>query len=290
MSQSNALALTVDVEDYFHVEAFAKTIDRREWGNYAPRVERNTRRLLDLFSSFDVHGTFFVLGWVADRHPDLVRTIRDAGHEIASHGYDHRMITGISLDEFREDTARSKRVLENITGTAVMGYRAPTFSIVKNTAWAYPILMEQGYVYSSSVYPIRHDRYGWPEFGVAPRKMVEQEGGIGIWEIPLSVASFRFGNIPFGGGGYLRAYPLAITKALFTRCLKSHRFGVVYIHPWEIDEAQPVVPAPLRNRIRHHIGIARMEGKLAELLRSFRFCAVRDLPLFGVHGTGSGVA
>jgi len=290
LTHPHALALTVDVEDYFHVEAFAKTIDRKEWGNYPQRVERNTRRLLGLFKAFDVRGTFFVLGWVADRYPGLVRTIRDAGHELASHGYDHRMITTMSLDEFRDDTARSKRVIENITGTGVLGYRAPTFSIVKNTAWAYPILKEEGYAYSSSVYPIKHDRYGWPEFGVAPRKLAENENGIGIWEIPLSVGSFPFGNIPFGGGGYLRAYPLSITKALFKRCLKSHRYGVVYIHPWEIDDGQPVVPAPLRDRIRHHIGIARMEGKLAELLRTFRFCAVKDLPLFGAHGTESGVA
>jgi polysaccharide deacetylase family protein (PEP-CTERM system associated) len=204
---ANAIYLTVDVEEYYHAEVFSGIVDRAEWNKHPLHVEKNTMELIRLFNDCNVHGTFFLLWTVAKRHNSLVRTILESGHEVASHGNDHRMITKMSPSEFREDVRRSKQILEDITGTAVLGYRAPTFSIVEKTAWAYEILLSDGFQYSSSVFPIHHDRYGWPEFGVFPRKMAVS-GNQWIWEIPLSVERVWFINVPFGGGGYLRLFPM----------------------------------------------------------------------------------
>jgi polysaccharide deacetylase family protein (PEP-CTERM system associated) len=268
--------LTVDVEEYFQVEAFSKYIEKKDWENYAFRVEEPTIRLLDILDSYRVKGTFFVLGWLAERNPDLVKKIFDAGHEIASHGYEHTMVTKMTPEEFRKDIRKSKNILENIIDTVVLGYRAPTFSIVKKTEWAYPILLEEGFRYSSSVFPVRHDRYGWPDFGVEPKKVVSSVEG-DFWEVPLSVGFIGPMKVPFGGGGYLRSYPFFLTKALFRTLARKGKPAVIYIHPWELDRNQPVVQAPFMRRLRHHLGIPKMDRKLTNLLQRMQFGTVAQL-------------
>lgn len=265
--------LTVDLEEYFQVETFSKYIPKKDWDRYPGRVEEPTVRLLDLLDAHRAQGTFFVLGWLAERKPDLVRRIADRGHEIASHGFGHTMVTKMAPQEFRQDIRKSKAVLEQITGRAVKGYRAPTFSIVKKTSWAYPILSEEGYRYSSSVFPVRHDRYGWPEFGDEPREMASGGSG-GLWEVPLSVGSIGPLRVPFGGGGYLRWYPFFLTKRLFRHRVRDGKSVVLYVHPWELDANQPGIRAPLLPRIRHRVGISRMEERLTQLLRSLSFGGV----------------
>lgn len=277
-------AFTVDLEEYFQVEAFSGIIRRNDWENYPSRVGDLTARLLGILDSFQVRGTFFVLGWLAERNPGLVKNIHDAGHEIASHGFDHRMVSTMSPEAFRRDIRKSKAILEDISGTSVVGYRAPTFSITERTSWAYEILLEEDYFYSSSVFPVWHDRYGWPEFGEDPRKMFSNGKGE-IWEVPLPVRSLGPLRIPFGGGGYLRAYPLRLTKALFRSIARKGRSGVVYIHPWELDTRHPAVPAPFFRSLRHHIGIRTLERKLIDLLGSMKFGTVAQL-LERNHGAG----
>ena len=270
------IALTVDVEDYFQVEAFSKVVDRLDWEKYPSRVEGNMDRLLAIFENFEAKGTFFVLGWVARRFPGLVKRISAGGHEIGSHGDNHRMATTMTPREFRDDVKDSKKILEDIVGTPILGYRAPTFSILEQTSWTYEILLQEGYRYSTSVFPIRHDRYGWPQFGVVPREMAS-DGDSRIWEIPLSVARIGSANIPFGGGGYLRAYPIAVTKALFRWIGKRGQNGIIYIHPWEIDSNQPKIKAPLINRLRHRQGIRGMEQKIREILKTFNVCRMKEM-------------
>ena len=269
-------AFTVDVEEYFQVEAFSDLIQKKDWHSFPSRVEETTKRLLDLLDLYQVRGTFFVLGWIARAHPALVETIYRAGHEIASHGFDHTMITEMTPESFREDIRTSKAILEGITGTSITGYRAPTFSILEKTSWAYKILLQEGYSYSSSVYPIWHDRYGWPNFGNHPRKMGSDKNGE-IWEVPLTVGSIGPFRVPFGGGGYLRAYPLRLTNALFRGLEREGRHGVVYIHPWEMDTRHPAIQAPFFRRLRHYIGIPKMREKLIGLLRSMPFGTVTQL-------------
>ena len=262
--------LTVDVEEYFHAEVFSGIIDRLEREKHPPHVEKNTMELLRLFNECDARGTFFILGSVAEKHPGLIRSILESGHEIASHGNGHRMVTRMTPTEFREDVRKSRQILEDITGKEVLGYRAPTFSIVKRTEWAHEILRDEGFRYCSSVFPIRHDRYGWPEFGLSPRKMAVC-GDRWIWEVPLSVERIGGVNLPFGGGGYLRLYPMFLTKYFFRRFLRNDRPAVVYVHPWEIDREHPRVAMPVLKRIRHYVGIRGMEEKIRGLLRSYPF-------------------
>jgi polysaccharide deacetylase family protein (PEP-CTERM system associated) len=276
-------AFTVDVEEYFQVEAFSDLIPKRDWHKFPSRVEETTTTLLELLDTHRVRGTFFVLGWIARIHPVLVETIHKAGHEIASHGFDHTMITEMTPESFRNDVRTSKAILEGITGASVTGYRAPTFSILEKTSWAYEILLQEGYSYSSSVYPIWHDRYGWPKFGNQPRRMASGED-VEIWEVPLTVGSIGPFRIPFGGGGYLRAYPFPLTKALFRNLGRNGGHGIVYIHPWELDTRHPAVQAPFFRRIRHHIGIPKMKQKLIHLLRSIPFGTVSQLLEAHRHG------
>ena len=276
MAASPVIALTVDVEDYFHVEAFSKVIDRRYWENYPSHVERNIEKLLAIFETFEAKGTFFVLGWVARKFPAVVKRISAGGHEIGSHGDNHRMATTMTPLEFRNDVRDSKRILEDIVGTPILGYRAPTFSILEGTSWTYEILLQEGYRYSTSVFPTRHDRYGWPRFGQVPREMAT-DGNACIWEIPLSVARIGSATIPFGGGGYLRAYPIAMTKALFRWIGKRGQNGIIYIHPWEIDSNQPKINAPWICRLRHSQGIPGMERKIREILKTFHVCRMTEI-------------
>ncbi len=272
---------TADIEEYFQVEAFSGYIRKDEWDHYPERVEKNTERLLEIMDLYEVKGTFFIVGWLAERKPDLVKMISRKGHEISSHGYSHTMVTKMTQREFREDIRRAKGILEDITGERVIGYRAPTFSIVNKTAWAYDILLQEGYRYSSSVFPIRHDRYGWIDFGLR-KKIVASSEEIDLWEFPMSVWDLGPIRIPLGGGGYLRAYPLGLTRYLAGRVIDKGRPLILYVHPWELDDAHPRVDVPLLKRARHFIGIAGLDGKLQRILQSFRFAPFRDI----FQGTG----
>jgi len=262
-------AMTVDVEDYFQVAAFENCIRREDWQRWPVRVEANTRRILELFESRGVHATFFTLGWVAERCPALVRDIAASGHEIASHGFGHERLTQINRGQFREGIVRTKQLLEDISGTPVHGYRAPSWSIGPTTLWAHEELREAGYQYSSSIVPIRHDLYGMPQ---APR-FAFVAGPSGLLEVPATTVRLWGRNWPCGGGGFFRLLPYS----LFSRGLKrvnrkERRPTVFYFHPWEVDPGQPRVPGvSLRNRTRHYLNLKRMAPRVGRLLRDFRF-------------------
>ncbi|HEX6903284.1 MAG TPA: XrtA system polysaccharide deacetylase [Thermoanaerobaculia bacterium] len=270
-------AFSVDVEDYFQVGLFERSIPRERWGSFEPRVERNTRRLLDLCAEHGVTGTFFCLGWVAERWPGLIRDIRDAGHELGTHGQDHRRVTTLSPEEFRQDLRRSKRVIEDVAGVEVIGYRAPNYSIVRETMWAVDVLLEEGFRYDSSIFPIHHDRYGIPDFPRFPRP-VKGENGAALQEFPISTIRFAGMNFPFVGGGYLRHFPLNFIRWGMRR-LNQHerRPAIVYIHPWELDPDQPVQPVGALTRIRHYRGLEHTEERLARLFSEYAFTSCREI-------------
>lgn len=263
---SSAHAMTIDVEDYFQVDAFASTIDRSEWDRLPRRVEINTMRLLDILAEAEARATFFTLGWVARRHPGLVRRIVAEGHELASHGTNHIRVDRQSPAEFRQDVRDSKHILEDSGGVDVRGYRAPTFSIDRNSRWAHAILAEEGYRYSSSVYPVRHDLYGSPE---APRTPFAPLPG--MIEIPLTAARVLGVDVPASGGGYFRLFPYRVSRSLLARAGRARAApAVFYLHPWEIDRDQPrQMRAPARSRFRHYLNLGRTEGRLRRLLRDF---------------------
>lgn len=262
-------AMTVDVEDYFHVSVFEKHIDRADWESLPSRVERNTDRVLDLFAAHDVTATFFMLGWVAERYPDLTRRIHAAGHEIASHGYAHVRATTQTRDEFTEDVGSTKKLLEDITGAPVHGFRAASFSIREENLWALDALAEAGYRYSSSIYPVRHDLYGIPH---APR-FAFRHGETRLLEIPVSTVTVAGHNLPCGGGGYFRLLPYAYTRWALRRITSRERQPVVfYFHPWEIDPHQPKQEGlGARTRVRHYLNLHRTERRLHRLLGDFRW-------------------
>ncbi|MFC5582160.1 XrtA system polysaccharide deacetylase [Rhodanobacter terrae] len=262
-------AMTVDVEDYFQVAAFEKCIRREDWSIWPVRVEDNTRRVLELFQRHDVHATFFVLGWVAERFPALVRDISAAGHEVASHGFGHERLINISRTEFRDGIVRTKHLLEDLSGAVVAGYRAPSYSIGAATLWAYDELREAGYRYSSSIVPIRHDLYGMP---AAPRFAFFAERS-GLLEIPVTTARLWGRNWPCGGGGYFRLLPYALFRRGLRRVnQQEQRPGVFYFHPWEVDPQQPRVPgATLKNRVRHYLNLTRTAPRIERLVCDFRF-------------------
>jgi polysaccharide deacetylase family protein (PEP-CTERM system associated) len=261
-------AMTVDVEDYFQVQALAKVVPRDAWDSRPRRVEHNTNRVLDVFAERDVKATFFMLGWVAERHPRLVRRIVDEGHELASHGWEHIRADDQSPEIFRSDVRRTKRLLEDCSGAAVLGYRAASFSIGRRNPWALGILDEEGYSYSSSIYPVRHDLYGMPE---APRFPYRPIAGSRFREFPITTAH-RFGrNWPTGGGGYFRLLPYRVSATTMRMVHRHDRKPCVfYFHPWEIDPDQPVQSGlSLKSRFRHYTNLERMEGKLRRLLGDF---------------------
>ena len=262
-------ALTVDVEDYFQVQALAGTIDRAAWENWPRRVEANTTRLLDMFAAAGVHATFFTLGWVAERHGGLVRRIVAEGHELASHGYGHELIDRIGEAAFRADVSRARAVLEDAGGVAVAGYRAPTFSLGARTPWAHTILAETGYRYSSSIYPIRHDLYGSPD---APRTPYRADGGA-LWELPMTTLRLKGRNLPISGGGWFRLLPYPLYRLGLRRHLSDGNGpAIFYTHPWEIDPGQPrVAGLGWRSRMRHYTGLAAAERRLRRLLAEFRW-------------------
>ncbi|MGH7088785.1 MAG: XrtA system polysaccharide deacetylase [Stellaceae bacterium] len=260
-------AMSVDVEDFFQVQAFANVISRDDWPLWPCRIERNMDLVLRLLADAGARATFFTLGWIAERYPEIVRSIVAQGHELASHGYAHVPITAQTPDEFRADIRKARQILEQIGQVEVKGYRAATFSMTKRTAWAFDILAEEGHAYSSSIYPIRHDLYGIPD---APR-FAHRVGSGPLLEIPMSTVALFGRNLPCSGGGYFRLLPYSVSAAALRRFnRRDGRPGVFYFHPWEIDPDQPRVPrVPWRNRVRHYVNLSRMEAKLRRLLRDF---------------------
>jgi polysaccharide deacetylase family protein (PEP-CTERM system associated) len=260
-------AMTVDVEDYFHVTAFADALDRSKWSSFESRVERNTLQLLELFARHDVRITFFVLGWVAERFPALIRELHKAGHEIACHGLTHELVYKQTPATFREETQRSKSVLEEITGAKVRGYRAATYSITTKSLWALDILEELGFEYDSSIFPVRHDLYGMP--GVSRRPFRVASGR--LVEIPLTTVNVAGQALPCAGGGYFRLLPYAFFRWSFRRVNAEGLPVVFYLHPWEIDPGQPRIGASWRSRFRHYTNLHRTHGRLETLLKDFRW-------------------
>ena len=304
--------LTIDVEDYFQVSAFEGCVSRDCWDNYQLRVEVNTVRILDLLDEFAVRASFFVLGWVAERKPSLVKEIAARGHEVASHGYGHRRVSTQTRQEFRDDIRRSKMILEDLTATEVSGYRAPSYSVSKNTLWAFDELLDAGYSYDSSVFPIRHDLYGipdWPRFHFTVERVADSlwepassergknsswcgKGGVSLdqihsqlasetrslVEVPITTLKIAGRSIPISGGGYFRFFPYAVTKWGLNRINRFEgRPFVFYIHPWEIDRDQPrMAGASLKARFRHYLNLARTEERFRSLLADFMFIPMKN--------------
>lgn len=282
---------SVDVEDYFQVEAFADIVDRSDWNRYPSRVEDNTRRLLDLLEAHEVRATFFILGWVAERFPALVREIVVRGHEPACHSYWHRLIFNLTPEEFRQDTQRAKQAIEQAAGRPVLGYRAPSYSVTSRSLWALEILAQSGFVYDSSIFPIRHDTYGMPSAPRFPFRMDTPSGPIS--EYPLT--TFRLwgpGNLPVAGGGYLRIFPFAYTRLGVTRARQEGLTIVAYIHPWEIDPGQPRLAGRLLSRFRHYTNLAQTPRKLRQLWQCASFTSFErrglDLPVQQVSAKALG--
>lgn len=269
-------ALTVDVEDYFQVSAFADQIPFSHWESYESRVCANTERLLDIFGALDVRGTFFVLGWVAERYPHLVRRIHAAGHELASHSYGHGLVYDTTPEGFCDDLRRAREAIEDAAGVRVSGYRAPSYSITEMSLWALDVLVSEGYAYDSSIYPIRHDRYGIPTW---PRHIhrVERLGG-GLWELPGSTVRRGGVNLPIGGGGYFRLLPYEWTRRGI-RALNQveGQPAIFYLHPWEIDPEQPRVNTGMLSRFRHYYNLEETETRLRRLLEEFSFTTVSEV-------------
>ena len=269
-------ALSVDVEDWFHVGAFEGTISRADWAALTHRVERNTDAVLSLFADTGVSATFFTLGWVAEHYPALMRRIADAGHEVASHGYDHARVFTLTPEGFRADLRRARALLQDASGQAVIGYRAPSFSIDQRNPWAHEILAEEGYRYSSSVAPIRHDHYGWPQ---SPRFGWKPVAGAPLLELPVTTAELYGRRLAAGGGGFFRLLPYAFSRWAITQVNRQEqRPAIIYFHPWEIDPDQPrVAGAPLKSRIRHYSNLSVMADKLRRLTRDFAWTRVDAL-------------
>ena len=279
--------MSVDVEDWFQVQAFAGVIARDRWEGLDRRVEANTDRVLAQFAEAKVHATFFTLGWVAERHPALVRRIVDAGHELASHGFGHELVHAIGAEKFRADVTRAKAILEDAGGVAVHGYRAPTFSIAPRIApWAHAVLAETGHLYSSSVFPVRHDLYGAPD---APRVPWRPDPN-GVLELPMTTVRLGGRNLPCAGGGWFRMFPYGLFRTGLARVNAQEKLrGIFYFHPWEIDPSQPrVAEAPPRSRLRHYTGLSAMQGKLGRLLRDFAWDRVDSVfPEIGLSRTSA---
>ena len=264
---------SVDVEEYFQVSAFERVVPRERWRALPSRVALGTALLLDLLARHGTSGTFFVLGWVAERHPELVRRIAAAGHEIASHGYWHRRVCTLTPGEFREDVRRARAVLEDVTGEEITGFRAPSFSITPGTEWALDVLLEEGHVYDSSLFPIHRPGYGHP---AAPRSPGWIDCGSGrIFEFPLATARVLGARIPAAGGGYLRQFPYAVTRTAFRQHEAAGLPAVFYAHPWEVDAAQPRLDVGALTRLRHYRGLDVMLPRIERLLREFRFEPMR---------------
>jgi polysaccharide deacetylase family protein (PEP-CTERM system associated) len=271
---SDRNVFSVDVEDYFHVEAFSDVVDRAGWDGYACRVEANTQRVLDLLDECKVQGTFFILGWVAERYPQLVREIVARGHEPACHSYWHRLIYKLNPAEFAEDTRKAKDVIEQAAGEPVFGYRAPSYSITMQSLWALDVLAEAGFTYDSSIFPIRHDVYGIPDAPRHPFLVTTPSGPI----VEFPITTFRMvgdQNLPVGGGGYLRIFPFWYTKLGYRRAKAEKLPLIAYIHPWEVDPDQPRIDGRRKSRLRHYTNLAKTHDRLRRLLALGQFSSFR---------------
>jgi polysaccharide deacetylase family protein (PEP-CTERM system associated) len=268
--------MTVDVEDYFQVSAFEGTVPREAWHTFESRVCRNTERLLEMFERAQVTATFFVLGWTAEHYPQIVRAIRSGGHELSSHCYDHRLVYSLTPEEFRSDLRRAAAAIEAAGGTPVRGYRAPSYSITRESLWALEVLASEGYSYDASIYPIRHDRYGIPEW---PREIqLLSKAGRAMWELPGSTVRWAGLNLPVGGGGYFRMLPYEWTRRgiLWLNTIER-RPAMFYLHPWEIDPEQPRIAAGRVSRFRHYCNLAKTEDRLRRLLGEFPFGSIKSV-------------
>ena len=274
-------ALTIDVEDYFQVSAFAPYIQRADWDARECRVERNVGRILDMLAAQKTQATFFTLGWIAQRYPHLVRRIADEGHEVASHGYGHERVSDLTPEAFAHDIRTAKHLLEDIAGVAVTGYRAPSFSIGQGNLWALDVLQQEGYRYSSSIYPIRHDHYGMPD---APRFAHRIRPD--LIEVPPTTLRMFNRNLPSSGGGYFRLFPYALSRWMLRQVNQNDQQpAIFYFHPWEIDAAQPrVAGIDARTRFRHYVNIPRMEQRLQRLLQDFQWGRMDHIFLNQVQG------
>lgn len=273
-------ALTIDVEDYFHVTAFERHVKPEEWDTYPLRVYDNTLRILDMLDEFALRATFFVLGWVAERLPALVKEIQRRGHEIACHGYAHQLVYRLTPEEFRADISKAKKILEDITGVTVSGYRAPSYSIITRSLWALDVLVEEGFTYDSSIFPITHDIYGIPGGKRFPHEIMTHSGT--IQEFPISTFNLQVGSwhaqLPIAGGGYLRLIPaMVVSRAIKSINSTENQPVVVYFHPWEIDPQQPRIKAGLKSCFRHYLNLERMELKIRHLLENLRFSSAKEI-------------
>lgn len=269
--------MTVDVEDYYQVSAFAKNVSTSDWGNMESRVVRNTNRILQIFSDAGIKATFFCLGWVAEREPNLIRAIAEEGHEIACHGYSHQLIYNQEQRVFKEETLRAKKLLEDQIQTEVLGYRAASYSITARCPWAIDVLIEAGFKYDSSIFPVRHDRYGMPD---APKFPYFQKGesGKSIAEFPLSTLNIFGYRLPVAGGGYFRLYPYYFSQLALASINKFQKKPFIfYLHPWEIDPEQPRIDASALSRFRHYNNLDKCESRLKSLLKYFDFCTAKEV-------------
>ena len=270
-------ALTIDVEDYFHVENFKGFIQQKDWETYESRIEANTYTVLKILDLFQYKTTFFVLGWIADRYKELIKLIHQEGHEIASHGYSHELIYITQPEDFRQDLRKSKMILEDLTGDRVIGYRAPSYSITKKSLWAIDILLEEGFEYDSSIFPTMHDRYGIADAHRFPHKL---KGGNGNYLTEFPPSTFRVigMNIPVSGGGYFRFFPYYLTKKFFNSINQKERKPFIfYLHPWEFDPEQPKIKTNKSNAFRHYFNLNKTEKKFSKLLKDFKFDAVKNI-------------
>ncbi|MEW5977979.1 MAG: XrtA system polysaccharide deacetylase [Acidobacteriota bacterium] len=267
--------LTIDVEDYFQVSAFESHVAREHWSRFQPRVEQNTEKVLCLLEQHKVKATFFVLGWVAERCPELVRRIQLEGHEVASHGYSHRLVYEQNVIEFREETRQSKQVLEDLIGCEVVSYRAASYSVTRDSLWALEVLAEEGFLFDSSIFPIIHDRYGIREFPRRPSR-IRLRNGLKLTEVPLSTVRLWGANLPIAGGGYFRLFPYWLTKAGIQHLNAKDELPVIfYLHPWEFDPDQPSLKGPIGSRIRHYLNLKKTESRFENLLRDFAFAPLK---------------
>lgn len=285
----DAHIFTVDVEEYFQVHAFQDHVSPDDWETLPSRVEHCVNEILDLLAAHETEGTFFILGWIADKHPDLVRQIHSAGHEIASHGWSHRRLTELAPEQVREELRSSKKRLEDLTGAEVVGFRAPGFSLTPGLEWVFDLLLEEGFAYDSSLFPIRRPAYGYP--GVPPQPhLISREAGT-LLELPLSTLSWQGMRLPAAGGGYFRQMPYEITRRALRQSASRGVPAVFYLHPWEIDPHQPRLGVPLLSKVRHYGGLARVRVRLERLLSEFTFTSVlRRLDMEGGELTGDRLA
>jgi polysaccharide deacetylase family protein (PEP-CTERM system associated) len=266
--------LTIDVEDYYQVSGFEPWVERSNWDRFESRVERGTDIILGRLAEANVRATFFTLGWVAQRRPGLVRAIQAAGHEIASHGHAHRLIYTQTPEEFRADVRQARDILEDISGEPIRAYRAPSFSITARSLWALDVLIDEGFVYDSSIYPVYHDRYGIPGTPLEPHR-IDRPGGT-IWEFPPPVWKVLGCPVPVGGGGYFRLYPYPVTRHGLRSINAAGRPFAVYLHPWEFDPEQPRLSVGRMRAWRHYVNLHRTEGRLIRLLSDFAFAPLSD--------------